>query len=78
MEIKILGPGCTKCKSLYKNVLEAVKDLNLDANVIKIEDIEEMIKYEILSSPAMVIDGKVKIRGRVPDVNEIKTFLTSQ
>lgn len=75
MEIKVLGPGCAKCKVLYQNTLEAVKELNLVAEVLKIEDIQEMIKYDILSSPALVVNGEVKVRGRVADATEIKAFL---
>ena len=75
MEIKVLVPGCAKCKVLYQNTLEAVKELNLVAEVLKIEDIQEMIKYDILSSPALVVNGEVKVRGRVADATEIKAFL---
>lgn len=74
-EIKILGPGCPKCKTSYNNALEAVKQLNADVKVTKIEDIEEMMRYNILTTPALVIDEQVKIKGRVADVNEIKALI---
>lgn len=75
--IKVLGPGCAKCKTTYNNVLEAVKQLGIDAEVIKIEDIEEMMKYNILTTPVLMIDEVVKVKGRVADINEIKTLLSN-
>jgi len=76
MQIKVLGPGCPKCKTTYNNVLEAVKQLNIEAEVIKIEDIEEMMQYNVLTTPVLMINELVKIKGRVADVNEIKQLLT--
>lgn len=69
--IKVLGPGCPKCKSTYNNVLEALKQINLEADVEKIEDIEEMMKYNVLTTPVLVIDGEIKIKGRVAQISEI-------
>ena len=74
-QIKILGTGCSKCKSTYNNVIEALNRLDIQADVIKIEDIEEIMKYNVLSTPVLMIDEEIKVKGRVPDVNEIKTFL---
>ncbi len=74
--IKVLGPGCPKCKTTYANVLEAVKQTNTEAIVEKIEDIEEMMKYNILTTPVLMIDDIIKVKGRIADVNEIKQFLT--
>lgn len=74
--IKVLGPGCTKCKTTYNNALEAVKQSGVDADVTKIEDIEEMMKYNVLTTPVLMIDDVIKIKGRVADVNEIKQLLT--
>jgi len=73
--IKVLGTGCSKCKSTYNNVLEALKQLNMQAEVIKIEDIEEMMKYNVLTTPVLMIDEVVKVKGRVADIAEIKQFL---
>lgn len=73
--IKILGSGCAKCKTTYNNVLEAVKQTGIEADVTKIEDIEEMIKYNVLTTPVLMIDEVVKVKGRVADVDEIKTLL---
>ncbi|MES2398165.1 MAG: thioredoxin family protein [Bacteroidota bacterium] len=75
--IKVLGPGCAKCKTTYINALEAVKQLGIEADVIKIEDIEEMIKYNVLTTPVLMIDDVIKVKGRVADINEIKTLLTA-
>lgn len=74
-QIKVLGPGCPKCKTTYNNVLEAVKQTGVEAEVVKIEDIEEMMKYNVLTTPVLMIDDVAKIKGRVADVNEIKQFL---
>jgi small redox-active disulfide protein 2 len=75
-QIKILGSGCAKCKTTYGNVLEALKQTGIKADVTKIEDIEEMMKYNVLTTPVLMIDEVAKIRGRVADVNEIKKLLT--
>ncbi|HPH21463.1 MAG TPA: thioredoxin family protein [Haliscomenobacter sp.] len=74
-QIKILGTGCPKCKTTVANALEAVKQSGVEAEVIKIEDIQEIMAYNILSTPALVIDETVKIKGRVASVEEIKTLL---
>lgn len=74
--IKVLGPGCAKCKTTYNNALEAVKQTGVDAEVIKVEDINELMKYNVLITPVLMIDGVTKVKGRVADVNEIKTLLT--
>ncbi|MBK6819226.1 MAG: TM0996/MTH895 family glutaredoxin-like protein [Bacteroidetes bacterium] len=74
-QIKILGTGCSKCKTTYQNVLEALKQLDMQADVIKVEDIEEIMKYNVLSTPVLMINEEVKIKGRVADVNEIKQLL---
>ncbi|MDP1725599.1 MAG: thioredoxin family protein [Bacteroidota bacterium] len=74
-QIKILGSGCTKCKSTYNNVLEAIKQTGIEAQVTKIEDIEEMMKYNVLTTPVLVIDEVIKVKGRVPDISEIKLLL---
>ncbi|MBL7903581.1 MAG: TM0996/MTH895 family glutaredoxin-like protein [Bacteroidales bacterium] len=76
MEIKILGTGCTNCTNLEKSVREAVAELNLDASVVKEEDIVKIMNYGIMRTPAMVVDEKVIFYGRVPSVNELKEMLT--
>ena len=76
MNIKVLGPGCPKCKTTYNNVLEAVKQMGIEANVTKIEDIEEMMKYNVLTTPVLMIDDVAKVKGRIADVKEIKELLS--
>ena len=73
--IKILGTGCSKCTTTYKNALEAVKQAGIEAEVLKVEDIEEIMKYNVLTTPVLMIDEVTKIKGRVADVNEIKELL---
>ena len=75
MNIKVLGPGCPKCKTTYNNVIEAVKQTGIDAEVIKIEDIEEMMKYNVLTTPVLMINEGAKIKGRVAGIKEIKELL---
>ena len=75
MEIKILGTGCTKCKALEKATINALAELDIAANVSKVEDIMQIMNYGIISTPALVIDEKVVIKGRVPSEEEIKKLL---
>lgn len=76
MEIKILGSGCHKCKTLEKLTRDVVLENGIDATVTKVEDIMEIMKYGILATPALVVDEKVVIKGRVPSSDEIKSILT--
>jgi small redox-active disulfide protein 2 len=76
MEIKILGTGCSKCKTLEKLTREVVEQNNIDASITKIEDIMEIMKYGVMSTPCLVVDGKVVIKGRVPSQEEIRQVLT--
>lgn len=75
MEIKVLGPGCANCNKLGKIVEEAVKELGISDPVQKVSDIQEMLSYGVMSTPALVIDGKVKFSGRVPSKEEVKKYL---
>ena len=75
-QIKVLGPGCPKCKTTYNNVLEAIKQTGIEADVVKIEDIEEMMKYNVLTTPVLMIDDVAKVKGRIADVKEIKELLS--
>ena len=76
MEIKILGSGCQKCKTLEKLTREVIEQNGIDASVTKVEDIVEIMKYGIMVTPALVVDEKVEIKGRVPSSDEIKKILT--
>jgi small redox-active disulfide protein 2 len=76
MEIKILGTGCSKCKTLEKLTRDVVSKNGINATITKVDDIMEIMKYNIMTTPALVIDGKVVIKGIVPSAEEIKQLLT--
>lgn len=71
MEIKVLGPGCTKCKSTYNVIEKVLKENHIDAKLTKVDDIMEMMNYNIMTTPAVVIDEVVKMKGQVPMQNLI-------
>ncbi len=75
MKIEVLGMGCANCNRLYQNALEAVKLSGKDIVVAKVEDITAIMKYGVLSVPALVIDGVVKTVGKVPKPEEIKQWI---
>lgn len=75
MEIKILGPGCPKCKTLEKVTREVVEQNGFDAIITKVDDIMDIMKYNVMSTPALVVNEKVEIKGRVPSSDEIKQIL---
>lgn len=75
MEIKVLGTGCAKCKTLEKAVREVVEQNGIDATVTKVEDIMAIMKFGVMTTPALVIDGVVMVKGRVPSADEIKKLL---
>lgn len=74
-EIKILGPGCAKCKSAYAVVGKVVKESGLNIAVTKVDDIAEMMSYNIMSTPAIVVDEKVVMKGKVPSESEVRSLL---
>ncbi len=73
--IKILGTGCPKCKTTTAIVQEVIKENNIEAQVVKVEDIMEIMKYDVLSTPAVVIDEVIAIKGRVPSKEELLKLL---
>jgi small redox-active disulfide protein 2 len=75
MKIEILGAGCAKCKALEKNVRQAVKELGVPAEILKVEDIMEIMNYGVMGTPALVIDGDVKSVGKVLGAEDIKKLL---
>ena len=75
MKIEILGMGCSNCNKLYQNVLDAVKQSGNEVEVTKVEDIKKIMAYGVMSTPALVIDGVVKIAGKVPKVEQIKEWI---
>ena len=76
MQIQILGTGCPKCKTLEKITREVVEQNGFTAEISKVEDIMEIMKFNVMSTPAIVINGKVEIKGRVPSAEEIKQLLS--
>ncbi len=77
MLIKVLGPGCTNCKNLERVTREAIDELGLDATIEKVEDYGAIVGYGVMSTPALVIDEKVVVAGRVPRAAELRELLTS-
>ncbi len=75
MDIKILGSGCAKCKKLEQATRTAVEELGIDATITKVEDIMEIMNYGIATTPAIVVEGKVLLKGRTASVEEIKKLL---
>lgn len=75
MEIKVLGPGCSKCKTTYQVVEKVIKENNLDVKLTKVDDIMEMMNYNIMTTPAIVVDEVVRIKGKVPTESEVKELL---
>lgn len=76
MEIKVLGPGCAKCRQLYEQTEKALRHLGLPATLSKVEKLNEIIAYRVFMTPALVIDGEVKVAGRLPNEAELTTWLT--
>ena len=74
--IKVLGTGCPKCQSMTHVVKDAVLEHNIDATIEKVEDIMEIMNFGVVSTPGLVVDGEVKLSGRLPSRDEIKKFLT--
>lgn len=75
MKIEILGPGCSKCRETEKNVRKAVEELGIQAEVVKIEDLQDIINRGVMMIPAVIVDGKLKIEGHKPSVEEIKKII---
>ncbi len=78
VEIKVLGTGCAKCKQLEKDVFNALAELDLAADVEKVQDIKQIMSYKVMSTPALVVNGKVKVAGRVPRADELKKLITEE
>lgn len=75
MEIKVLGPGCSRCKTTYQVIEKVVRENNLDVKLTKVDDLMEMMKYNIMTTPAVVVDEVVKMKGQVPTESDVKKLL---
>lgn len=78
MKIEILGTGCPKCKKLFEVTTEAVKELGIQADIVKVEKIQDIMNYGVMMTPALVIDGEVKLSGKLPSKAEITSIIASK
>lgn len=78
MKIEILGPGCPKCHNTEENVKKALSELNKTAEVVKVSDISAIIEKGIIQTPALIINGKITIQGKIPTVEQIKQFIQKE
>lgn len=76
MKIEVVGPGCARCVTTEKNVKEAVKQLGITAEITKVSDIAEFAKKGVMFTPAVIVDGVIKVSGRIPTVDDIKNILS--
>lgn len=75
MEIKVLGPGCSKCRTTYQVIEKVIRENNLDVKLTKVDDIMEIMNYNIMVTPAVVVDGEVRLKGQVPSESDVKKLL---
>ena len=75
-KIEVLGTGCAKCKRLFVNTEQAIKEVNITVDLVKIEKLDEITERGVMMTPALIIDDEIAAEGRVPDVKEIKAMLT--
>ena len=74
-KLQILGTGCPKCKKLAELTEEAAKSLGIDYEIEKVTDIQEIMKFGVMMTPGLAVDGEVKLAGKVPSINEIKKII---
>ena len=78
MEIKVLGSGCAKCNQLEEATRQAVARAGIDAQIEKVTDVVQIMGYGVMTTPALVVDGQVRVAGRVPSVEDIAALLTRE
>ncbi len=78
MKIEVLGTGCAKCKQLEKDVYNALAELDIAAEVTKVKDISKIMAYKVMVTPALVIDGEVKVAGRLPRKEELRKYIKGE
>ncbi len=74
-KLQILGTGCAKCKKLAENTEAAAKEAGIEYEIVKVTELREIMGFGVMTTPALVVDGKVKVAGRVPEVSELKTLI---
>ena len=75
VKIQVLGPGCQKCKALFEQADQAARELGLDYEIVKVDDLDVIIGYGVMSTPALIVDGRLKFSGRVPTTAQLKEML---
>lgn len=75
MKVQVLGTGCPKCKKLYENAEKAIKDSGACAELEKVQDLKAIMDFGVMVTPALAIDGEVKVAGKIPSVEEIRQYL---
>ena len=75
MRIEVLGMGCAKCKKLAELTAQAAQELGVEAEIVKVEQVKEIVKHKVLSTPGLVVDGQLKAAGRLPSIEEIKGYI---
>lgn len=78
MDIKVLGQGCARCNQLEMDVINVLAEMDVAANVMKVKDVKEIMAYNVMSTPALVINDKVKVFGRVPRKEDIKRYIEEE
>ncbi len=75
MKIEILGMGCPKCKKTTQNAKQAVEELGIEAEIVKVEELDKITEYGVMMTPALVIDGEVKVAGKIPSKQDIINWI---
>ncbi|MEO0136783.1 MAG: thioredoxin family protein [candidate division WOR-3 bacterium] len=78
LNIKILGPGCPRCQEVEKRIKEVLEEMKIEANIEKITDLKKIMEYKIMATPGLVINGKVKISGKIPAKSQIKEWIDEE
>jgi small redox-active disulfide protein 2 len=76
IHIEVLGPGCAKCSVLYQHAEQAAKELGIEYDIRKVTDMGAIVGYGVMATPALVVDGQVKVAGRVPSTEQLKGLLS--
>ena len=74
-KLQILGTGCSKCKSLTKQVEQAAKELGMEHEIVKVTDLQEIVSFGVMRTPALAVDGQVKVAGNIPSIAELKRLI---